>query len=1429
MSEQTEILTENVKNTKEFLIKYNHSKLLKNPEHIDDVLTSVIGQFAIVLKPLTSQVDNIPDSSRPFVTDAFSLWTLRTTQFIQTKKLDTTRFEEIVRSQLLNEKNVSRIFQYTVDFWADGGSGLVNALRDMFTKLLRLLKIIYSNESLVALLSKWLDRVLDIPSTLKVQYYLIESLSDELDMYRVLEYKSNFIESSLSLMWSDSLSNPIGKCLTSLLINIFNIHYNKDESKISEWMVIWKNQVLNYLPQPKFSKSIEFYVLRPIFNLMPRQAFSLFMKDLFTNEPSQLLSLLKIGQELDIEEEPFHDDKLISMAVLEKLLQQDENKLPAFELLTFSVKKSKPIKGYIFELLKRNLSIFFVDTEVETRNYFASAFKHFILRVRDSCACLARDAKKLNKANKLPEEQKEKLNEVQIARDFLYWLLDFLKIQLCPGTQYQRNDLAFQILNIFIETGLDRSIAEKFLDKRNRREYPFSINLLDDDALIRLLIDNLTNSYDDIRKQAKYILLIAFQSDIDSVLYSKIDWQKLYSESKQQLSVFQTSDIGATIADFLFMTSFNKESFICRTERDIHFKILHFKDDFVAAVNDPVGGYFTALRSILAQYNFDINDPRLGELVKNSISLVEFQWETVKDVLCHDASDGILPQKYIDSEISDQQITSYAFRAIKEASGLLNTLLTRYPMADDKLVRIGNLLISQLLSIRHSGAFQSILPSLTVCCNRARKQYPKQIDVWLKEIINELDTKTQHITRRSGGIPFLITTILSTETKNDRSQLTYVFENLIRIASIPIVGFQDKIDVPQINAFNCMRAIFIESKLASHCLAYVPIALQLSLSSFTSDIWALRNCSIMLFTSLQNRIFGKVGKNMSAHLFFSKFPGVRDILLDLLENSNSNMTNNCLKSSAGIESIFLVLNLLLRLKPTPGYDGLDIFKKGVIQCLGNKNWKIRDMASRTIVALSKDHESDIIDLLKTCSQNNQNKLHGHLMAIKNMIVALNSDMPNWDHLPLTKTILEYDNILLFNNMSFITGHAYCDLLLELIDGSSDLVIQNSQFLFKLGNYFIENSIIHRVDGSKQLCLALVLKILLMYEKKESIMDLCRLGLNSSFFEVQDIAVKFILQENSKDILNGNNDILKDLNHLLYSDSTMVTIKKPILKAIQKTESKLDVDSLMELLSSTASEDLRLATIEALGTVVTQEAMESILNLALDLVKVDKPTNSRLSGLKCLTNMYTKISTIKILFHIHEMLTDDDEDVRDTAAFWLNKNILKLDSWENKMSSCITSHKVIMHMKSIYTQEEIYDLIWQQVRTYLDGLHELFLEIETTEEQLFEFEKDNQFRNEIHVFGNYINVLGTLDISNTQACEYIENLLSSLASYLANESVIDTPLGWVSNPEVFNRLIIFFSLVKTLAPNRSASIKRLVDNHNLHSFLVKYSDITILPA
>jgi len=228
---------------------------------------------------------------------------------------------------------------------------------------------------------------------------------------------------------------------------------------------------------------------------------------------------------------------------------------------------------------------------------------------------------------------------------------------------------------------------------------------------------------------------------------------------------------------------------------------------------------------------------------------------------------------------------------------------------------------------------------------------------------------------------------------------------------VPIIEDGEATDLPQVHALNSIRAIFITSRLASRSENNIVEAMHLSATCLASNIWAIRNCGLMLFRSLIDRM---LGTNESADDFFDqstgnvsrlsydKHPGLLDLILRLLHSSSvlhTDLPQDADKSAMPnltAEAIFPVLDLLRR-APPPERVQLEVFDL-VRVALKDASWHIRDMAARSMAALIPPGATGRVlqELTTQALSIDWNELHGRLLCIKYasktiLRLALNAD------------------------------------------------------------------------------------------------------------------------------------------------------------------------------------------------------------------------------------------------------------------------------------------------------------------------------------------------------------------------------------------------------------------------------------------------------
>lgn len=145
------------------------------------------------------------------------------------------------------------------------------------------------------------------------------------------------------------------------------------------------------------------------------------------------------------------------------------------------------------------------------------------------------------------------------------------------------------------------------------------------------------------------------------------------------LSDYEKGDAGATVYEFIFTVMGSQRSFIDQTIDILAQMVQNLQNDSIGCAENSIGPHFAALSLILNKFNSEENHQDTSKIISKLINLVLKSWEATRNVVCHDSAHGILPEKYANCGVPDQVIISHAFRAIKEASYLLETILKKIP------------------------------------------------------------------------------------------------------------------------------------------------------------------------------------------------------------------------------------------------------------------------------------------------------------------------------------------------------------------------------------------------------------------------------------------------------------------------------------------------------------------------------------------------------------------------------------------------------------------------------------------------------------------------------------------------------------------------------------------------------------------------------
>ncbi|XP_039213683.1 thyroid adenoma-associated protein isoform X2 [Crotalus tigris] len=425
------------------------------------------------------------------------------------------------------------------------------------------------------------------------------------------------------------------------------------------------------------------------------------------------------------------------------------------------------------------------------------------------------------------------------------------------------------------------------------------------------------------------------------------------------------------------------------------------------------------------------------------------------------------------SDVTAQMVLVCCWRSMKEVSLLLGKLCQLLPeqilpscsdalITVDQVKDIGEYFKNHLLKSRHRGAFElayagfiKLTEVFSRCNNEDLHKLPQQ---WLYNVLEEIKSSNPSsklcVTRRSAGIPFYIQALLASEPKKGKaSLLKMTMKSLINLA-LP----SDRLAsiISQVHALNILRALFKDTRLGEHIIPYVADGMQAAILGFTSSVWAVRNSSTLLFSTLITRIFGvKRGKDesskknrMTGREFFTRFPSLYPFLLSQLEQITATADSKT-KELKLHPSLFLLLLVLSKLYPSPmdgTYSALSMasFVPLILRCGNSPVYRSRELAGRALVPfvmlnLVPQTVSSLLAGLphSTDPYIRQNAVHGTLLQVLHLLQSYleskqraNSDF----HHGLSNIITNVCGKLWLANRQnpcLVTRAAYLDVLVLL--------------------------------------------------------------------------------------------------------------------------------------------------------------------------------------------------------------------------------------------------------------------------------------------------------------------------------------------------------------------------------------------------------------
>jgi hypothetical protein len=199
-----------------------------------------------------------------------------------------------------------------------------------------------------------------------------------------------------------------------------------------------------------------------------------------------------------------------------------------------------------------------------------------------------------------------------------------------------------------------------------------------------------------------------------------------------------------------------------------------------------------------------------------------------------------------------QVVNSCCWRTLRAASLLLATLVAHAAPEDEDEAdardaaaeATGTALLELLGTLRHLGAVTALFEVVSTLAQTLHQSpRPRQSRLpaaWLDATLAGLPGRDGvSVTRRSAGLPYAVVALVRAETTRasdaPRRLLAAAMAALLAHARTPLPhGYDQRVDLPQVHAYNVLRALFRDAVLAPAVLPYVPDALGLALDGYDS-------------------------------------------------------------------------------------------------------------------------------------------------------------------------------------------------------------------------------------------------------------------------------------------------------------------------------------------------------------------------------------------------------------------------------------------------------------------------------------------------------------------------------------------------------------------------------------------------------------------
>lgn len=807
-----------------------------------------------------------------------------------------------------------------------------------------------------------------------------------------------------------------------------------------------------------------------------------------------------------------------------------------------------------------------------------------------------------------------------VAAPFVEFVANWCATSLCPGMPYRCLAMAVKLLSLFVE--MEIPILSQ--------EHPWHRKLMIS------LFNCVLSDFNDIREMS-----VSFLSQSPELPFIDGILEDLENEALKLMTSSRNGEAGARLWQFLY-SRYPDTKLPNRIVVELESILTMAMGNIEKAVSQ------TRMHGLIASLRLTPPEDKT-----RVVTLVRTVCEVCTPSLTEIAPEGI-----------SGELINFCWKAIKESSLLLEAYTNADMLNGIDEISLLHQLSQMLMKINHWGAFTSVAPPFVAIAKRNPEAASEIVWKTIQDLFSGSDSRS--VTRRSAGLPLLVTSCL--EARFDEKLVDSLFE----LANIPFsasTNEAEELEMSQVHGMNCIRAVVTTAGLSKKSTTYLGRAFEQCLKIFDSPSWSLRNCAAMLFSSLFKRFFGVRGIPISGSVFFQKFKNMRGLLQDNLANATRD---------SDLHAVFPAVVVLGQLRPVSPTDGtLDEFWPVLVELLGSKAWKIRELAAHAVCSIT--HPAAVVDVVTefcmSMSPSYQNEMHGLGLAVLELLSEEKVELPK------------------------------CQAILKRIILANKCMETNT-ILYKC---------YARMGGNKRLV---------------SFNDLPQyphLNRSLATFEAEQVIATGKIDTSQTDLLHGWDPVLEvmpssewtyDLAKLILDHQTdkIPEVQVACLQSLEKAE-RIPWDEINAIIqSSKKPPSVTMAISILLAYHVSPEAYPNWSKAISEFSRDDAPVEQR----RCaLTSLQAYLSghdqNDLVLSSLLRLVTDEEEDIRESASGLVSR-LFGLQP----TAPGATAKIIIENMDGAHIAENLLNDIFE----YAESARETY---ESSDDAMFIVEKDSSFQ------------------------------------------------------------------------------------------------------